>query len=77
MAERPATHRVVIITERCKLCKICVHFCPVDDLHIKDGLLHQRGKCIGCRACEIYCPDLAIYPVKKAEASDVKNPVAG
>ena len=73
---RPATHVVVILRERCKLCNICVHFCPVDDLYIKDGKLQQSGKCIGCNACEIYCPDMAIYAVKK-EDSNAKDPVTG
>ncbi len=47
----------------CKACGICMAFCPKEI--IKAG---QNGKpeiidndsCIGCRFCEIHCPDFAI-----------------
>ncbi|MCI5224519.1 MAG: 2-ketoglutarate oxidoreductase subunit delta [Candidatus Electrothrix sp. AR4] len=47
----------------CKICGICMAFCPKKI--IRPG---QNGKpeiidkdsCIGCRFCEMHCPDFAI-----------------
>jgi len=44
----------------CKRCCICVNFCPVKNLEIKQQMLTERGKCIACLTCQRYCPDFAI-----------------
>lgn len=51
---------VTINHKYCKVCGICVSFCPVQDLEIRENELTELGKCIACRLCEIYCPDMAI-----------------
>ncbi|MGR3311553.1 MAG: 4Fe-4S binding protein [Candidatus Brocadiales bacterium] len=57
----------------CKTCGICVSFCPVQDLEIHRGKLTELGKCIACRLCEIYCPDMAIT----VEVEDGKATLTG
>lgn len=47
----------------CKACGICMAFCPRQILKAdKAGKpeITDADKCIGCRFCEIHCPDFAI-----------------
>ncbi|MCG8553555.1 MAG: 4Fe-4S binding protein [Desulfobacterales bacterium] len=47
----------------CKGCGICVHFCPkkVLEMDANEKAVAVRAEdCIGCRLCELRCPDLAI-----------------
>jgi len=69
--------QVNIIVERCKGCGICVSLCPVKVLDFSEHL-NSRGyrfveakypeKCIGCKKCELHCPDFAIYVNPSSEA---------
>ncbi len=47
----------------CKACGICMAFCPQKiikaDKTGKPEIL-TADKCVGCRFCEIHCPDFAI-----------------
>ncbi|WP_084813387.1 4Fe-4S binding protein [Desulfogranum japonicum] len=47
----------------CKACGICIAFCPrhiiIADKNGKPGI-EDPDKCIGCRFCEMHCPDFAI-----------------
>ncbi|HHW56643.1 MAG TPA: 4Fe-4S binding protein [Clostridia bacterium] len=54
---------LVIIEEWCKGCGICVEFCPVKVLEIKNDKVRliDADKCIKCGICELRCPDFAIY----------------
>jgi 2-oxoglutarate ferredoxin oxidoreductase subunit delta len=54
---------LVIIEEWCKGCGICVEFCPVKILELKNGRvrLTDADKCTKCGLCELRCPDFAIY----------------
>jgi 2-oxoglutarate ferredoxin oxidoreductase subunit delta len=61
----------------CKACGICMAFCPQKiieaDKNGKPGIV-KSDKCVGCRFCEIHCPDFAITVSErkpKKRASDV------
>lgn len=65
----PAGH-VVIASERCKGCGLCVAFCPAAVLIIDKKHLNTKGYhpavaenplvCMGCADCALMCPDSAI-----------------
>lgn len=59
---------------RCKSCNICVEVCPSGtiamrfDAHSIGGTMIEviaPESCIGCRDCELHCPDFAIYVADK------------
>ncbi|MBE2985974.1 MULTISPECIES: 4Fe-4S binding protein [Campylobacter] len=59
---------------RCKACDICVSNCPAGVLGMRIEISAVLGKiievvhpesCIGCRDCELHCPDFAIYVADK------------
>lgn len=63
-------HRIRIIRRFCKGCRICVEFCPTKTLELDDRfkvIVAHPERCIGCKMCELRCPDLAIG-VKKASS---------
>jgi len=47
----------------CKACGLCMAFCPqkiiVADKNGKPTVM-EPDQCIGCRFCELHCPDFAI-----------------
>lgn len=66
---------IVVDTERCKGCNLCVVSCPVDvislakDVNIKGYNFAQpilEDTCIGCAACATVCPDgcITVYKIK-------------
>lgn len=64
---------------KCKACDICVSLCPsgtlamVQDVNSTQGAsieIVDENSCIGCRDCELHCPDFAIYVNEKS--SEVK-----
>ena len=75
-AEGPT--RILIDKERCKGCAYCVEFCPKDVLENSEKF-NRKGyhpprvahpdKCTTCDACEMICPDFAIFTVKLADAA--------
>ena len=67
---------VVVNTERCKGCNLCVVACPADVLELHPRDVNNKGyqyvdmkhpdNCIGCASCGLVCPDgcLTIYKKK-------------
>ena len=47
----------------CKQCGLCIAFCPKQIIKAaKNGNpeIKDEDRCIGCRFCEMHCPDFAI-----------------
>ncbi|MDD2462974.1 MAG: 4Fe-4S dicluster domain-containing protein [Desulfobulbus sp.] len=47
----------------CKVCGICMAFCPKKIIladKVGKPMVEEPDNCIGCRFCEIHCPDFAI-----------------
>lgn len=66
---------IVVNTERCKGCDLCVVACPTDVLALsKDAntkgynfsFMDNPDSCIGCAACAQVCPDacITVYKVR-------------
>lgn len=53
---------VHVFPEWCKGCGICVAFCPVGVLEMKDqkAVVAHPDKCVKCYLCARRCPDFAI-----------------
>ena len=68
---------IVVDTERCKGCNLCVVACPCDVLGLQPKEVNDRGyhfaymanpdKCIGCASCALVCPDACIEVYKVVE----------
>jgi len=66
--------KVIIVHDRCKECYICIDFCPKSILRRGDKynakgyrppVVINQDACIGCKLCELLCPDFAIYIVEE------------
>ncbi len=66
---------VVVDTERCKGCDLCVIACPSNVLALAKDLnskgynysyMAEPEACVGCAACAYVCPDacITVYKVK-------------
>lgn len=65
---------LVIDTERCKGCSLCVVACPIKSIALTKNEVNHKGyafceevadTCIGCASCAIVCPDGCIAVYKK------------
>ena len=68
---------IVVNTERCKGCALCVVACPKDVIALAEKKVNVHGyryveavnpdACIGCASCAIVCPDGCITVYRKKE----------
>jgi 2-oxoglutarate ferredoxin oxidoreductase subunit delta len=59
--------KISIIPRFCKGCEICVKLCPTKVLGMEMFTVKvvDIDKCTICMACELRCPDFAIFVEKK------------
>lgn len=67
-SEQPQSHPtkqfdVAFYRDWCKACGLCMAFCP-KKIIVPDGsgkpVVKEPDQCIGCRFCEMHCPDFTI-----------------
>ncbi|MDX1415348.1 MAG: ferredoxin family protein [Candidatus Promineifilaceae bacterium] len=78
-----ARGRILINTERCKGCELCIPACPPGVIKLSD-LLNSYGyrpamlfdpeqQCTGCALCATVCPDAAITVFRYLKAFGAKQ----
>lgn len=71
---------VVVDTDKCKGCDLCVVSCPTDVLELEPREVNDRGyhyvymknpnDCIGCANCGYVCPD-ACLTISRRESDNL------
>jgi len=62
-ARQKASFDQIIFRDWCKSCGLCAAFCPKKVVRLDETgapVIEQPDECIGCRFCELHCPDFAI-----------------
>ena len=66
--------RIVVDTERCKGCGVCIPACPFDVIALAEEVnskgyhyayMKNPEACTGCVNCALVCPDVAIQVYRK------------
>lgn len=73
MAEKKTRGHVVINTEECKGCELCIEACPLDVLYLADNFnthgyhpsAYKGSGCSGCGVCFYACPEPGAIAVFK------------
>jgi 2-oxoglutarate ferredoxin oxidoreductase subunit delta len=78
----PPRGKVYIIDDRCKGCRFCIEFCPMDVLEESEKF-NSKGyhppevtnpdACVNCQLCELICPEFSIYVLDAKEAENKDN----
>ncbi len=66
---------VIIATEICKGCELCIDACPQDSLALSSSINRKgyrfaelvQDNCTGCINCALVCPDSAITVYREAK----------
>jgi len=80
----PGVGIVSVDPNLCTLCGVCTKTCPTGALSLVEGdyakLLFEPSSCIGCKECEVICPERAIkvtWAYKKSiERTLAESPIA-
>jgi 2-oxoglutarate ferredoxin oxidoreductase subunit delta len=74
-------YKVKVDEKLCKGCYFCVKFCPMG-VFVRSDIIGELGyniaqvespeKCTGCKACLLYCPDLAVA-IEEQKDGDSEN----
>ena len=60
---------IIISSELCKGCELCISFCPKNVIKLSEklnaagylpALFSDNGQCTGCAVCALVCPEVAI-----------------
>jgi 2-oxoglutarate ferredoxin oxidoreductase subunit delta len=75
-------YEVILDSEHCDGCKLCIEFCPkelldTDSEKFNSRMLHHAVAkhpevCVGCRQCERMCPTASIFIIE-TDNSEVMN----
>lgn len=68
---------VIIATEICKGCELCIHACPQKSLALSSSINRKgyrfvklvQDNCTGCINCALVCPDSAITVYREVKQS--------
>ena len=69
MPDKKKKNEVIILTEYCKGCGLCIEVCPEGKLYMletpnRDGVMtaavREEADCTACLRCATMCPDAAI-----------------
>lgn len=73
---------IYIIDDRCKGCGFCIEFCP-NEVLVESEKYNIKGyhppetekpeSCIGCKLCELICPEFAIYVILPDDEENLKD----
>ena len=67
---------IVVDSERCKGCEVCISVCPTDVIRMADEVngkgyhfayMEYPDNCTGCTNCAVVCPDgaISVYRIKE------------
>ncbi len=64
-----------IVTEKCKSCRKCMIWCPVQAISMNEHACIEYEKCYGCGECTVTCPHGAIKINWKTEPDDIQEKI--
>ncbi len=68
---------VIVATEICKGCELCIASCPQESLSLSDSINRKgyryaqlvKDNCTGCMNCALVCPDSALTVYREPKAA--------
>lgn len=76
-------YEIIIDSEQCDGCELCVSYCPKDLIEISEDKFNSRmlhfaiaikpEECAGCGQCERLCPTVSLYILEKDIKEVINN----